>query len=118
MNIRPILIIEDDQCIRELLQEALEEEGYLVWTAVNGQDGLNKMGSLTKPCLVLLDMMMPVMGGREFLNSLLADQTLASIPVIVISAIADSENTVGATTFLRKPPDLETIVQLAEQYCS
>jgi CheY-like chemotaxis protein len=115
---KPILIVEDDPDIRETLQEALEEEGYLVWTAENGQVGYDRIGEATKPSLVLLDLMMPIMDGRVFLNLVMADIDLAKIPVVVISAVASDENTLGARSFIRKPPDLKQILDLAEQYCA
>jgi CheY-like chemotaxis protein len=60
-----ILVVEDDFSIRETLVEVLELVDYKVVTASNGKEGIEKLQQGLKPCLVLLDMMMPVMGGRE-----------------------------------------------------
>lgn len=117
-KIKTILVVEDDFSIRETIAEALESEGYGVAVAVNGAEGLQRMRELPKPCLVLLDMMMPLMGGREFLDAILTDAHLAPIPVLVVSAIADSQNTRGAAGFIKKPPDLDLLLKMVEQFTS
>lgn len=106
-----ILVIEDDYIIRELFRELLESEGYIVMTAKNGQEGLEKVGLNPKPSLVLLDMLMPIMGGREFLDTMLKDETLAGIPVLFISASACDANTQGSAGLMKKPVDLESLLE-------
>jgi CheY-like chemotaxis protein len=112
-----ILVVEDDQDIRETIETALEMEGYSVATAVNGQEALNYLRISAKPNLVLLDMMMPIMGGREFLDILLSDVVLAPIPVFILSAVANDKNTQGAVGFIKKPADLDVILKMVEKYC-
>lgn len=114
--VQTILVVEDDLNIRETVKDALESEGYFVVTASNGKEGLTCVKQVPKPCLVLLDMMMPLMSGREFLDAILADSMLAPIPVLVVSAIADPQNTRGAVGFLKKPPDLELLLKLVAQF--
>ncbi len=75
-----------------------------------------KIKGVSKPCLVILDMIMPIMGGREFLDIVLSQATLAPIPVLFVSATATRENTVGAVDFLRKPIDLDLLLKLVEHY--
>lgn len=116
-NCDTILIIEDDFDIREALKDALELEGYHVLTAKNGKEGLETLLTVASPCLVLLDMMMPVMGGREFLHELKKDATLMPIPVFIVSAIADKVNTDGAVGFIKKPADLDVVLKMVERYC-
>ena len=116
-NCETILVIEDDRDIREALKESLELEGYHVLAANNGKEGLDILKTLVTPCLVLLDMMMPVMGGREFLNELKKDATLMPIPVFIVSAIADKVNTEGAVGFIKKPADLDVVLKMVERYC-
>lgn len=111
---KTILIVEDDYCIREIFKEVLEIEDYNVVTANNGLEGLKKIRQ-QKPNLVLLDMMMPIMNGREFLNVVLADGELAPIPVIVVSASADNKSAQGARAFLNKPTDLHTLLDLVAE---
>ena len=110
---RPIVLVEDDEAIRETFCELLEEEGYRVLTANNGREALAVLDSLHgEPCLVLLDMMMPVMDGWEFLGALRTDQH--DIPVVVISAVAEA--TAGAVRVVRKPVDIDTLLDAVHQY--
>ena len=112
-----ILVVEDDQDIRETIKDFLEMEHYRVLTANNGSEALLVLMSGVKPSLVLLDMMMPIMGGREFLDIILKDSALAPIPVFVLSAIADSKNTEGAAGFIKKPADLEVLSKMVRSFC-
>jgi CheY-like chemotaxis protein len=114
--IKTILVVEDDYSIREALREALELEGYLVATAQNGQEGLERMRKIPKPCLVLLDMMMPIMDGRQFLDGMLADVVLAPIPVVIVSAALGSQSILGAAAFIKKPVDLDVLLKLVAHY--
>lgn len=107
---KTVLVVEDDRDIRWALTEGLESEGYNVVTAQDGREGLDKVRLEPRPHLVLLDFMMPVMTGREFLDHLLADQALKSIPVVIVSATTGSFSTQGATEVLRKPFDLDILL--------
>jgi two-component system chemotaxis response regulator CheY len=111
-----ILIVEDDLSIRETLKDALESEGYRVVTAVNGKDGLEKIKLLPHPSLVLLDMLMPIMDGRAFLDAVLADHDLAPIPVIIVSADIEEKNKIGAKNYMKKPADLNLLLQWIDAY--
>jgi len=108
-----IMIVEDDDDIRELLAEMLGDQGYGVLTARNGRHGLDLLqGKRPPPCVVLLDLMMPVMDGWEMRAEMLAVPELASIPVVVVSGAADVQDqsdALCATRVLTKPvkwPDL------------
>ena len=79
-----ILVVEDDPNVRGLLQTLLNSEGYDVVTASDGLAGLVKL-STAKPALMLLDLMMPDLGGVRVLEELRADPTLADVPVIVVT---------------------------------
>jgi two-component system response regulator CpxR len=111
-----VLVVEDDIIIRENLRDALEMEGYKVFTAANGKEGLEKLKLIPQPALVLLDMMMPVMNGREFLDVILADHMLAAIPVIIVSADIDESKKVGSKAYLKKPVDLDLLLQWVSRY--
>ena len=113
---KKILVVEDDFSIRELMKDVLEGEGYAVSSAENGFDALQILRGQTNHALVILDMTMPVMSGREFLDALLADHKIAKIPVLVVSAVAEERNTVGAVGFVRKPVDLNVLLALVEKY--
>jgi CheY-like chemotaxis protein len=83
---KSILIVEDDDDVREALAAFLEGEGYPVVEARDGQEALRCLRSTTEFCLILLDLFMPVMNGWSFRREQLNDAKLASIPVVVISA--------------------------------
>ena len=83
---RPILVVEDEQDIREAVSDLLEMEGYAVATACNGQEALRMLDGPADPCLILLDVMMPVMDGHTFMERLRADGAHQHIPVVITSA--------------------------------
>jgi CheY-like chemotaxis protein len=109
---RPILIVEDDEAIRESLRDVLELEGYNVVEAENGRDALDLIESGLAPCLVLLDLMMPVMGGAEFLGVVRATPSLTSLAVIVVSAWppAAIDLPTPSQGFIKKPVDLDALL--------
>src|SRR3954469_1683244 len=87
MCTKTLMVVDDDTVIRESLADVLQEEGYSVVTAIHGEDALTKLrGGMPVPCLILLDLMMPVMTGGEFFAAQQADPAIAGIPVVVISA--------------------------------
>lgn len=116
-NCHSILVVEDDEDIRNVLVDLLETEGYHTEAAVNGKDALELLAEIPKPCLVLLDMMMPIMNGRQFLDEVMKSSILAPIPVLIVSAIADKTNTEGAVGFLKKPIDIDVILSMVSKYC-
>ncbi len=113
-----ILVVEDDDDIRNVMIDVLESEGYHAVAAANGKEALDLLHTISKPCLVLLDMMMPIMNGREFLDKIMEDSILAPIPVLIVSAVADKTNTKGAVGFLKKPVDIEMVLKMVNQYCN
>jgi DNA-binding response OmpR family regulator len=84
-----VLVVEDDPSVRGLLQTLLTSEGYGVSTASDGLGGLGQATS-THPSLVLLDLMMPDLGGARVLEQMRVDPELADIPVIVVTGQVDS----------------------------
>lgn len=79
-----ILLIEDEEIMIGLLQKKLSQEGYEVWVARDGMEGLKTMREIG-PDLILLDIVMPKMGGLELMEEMAKDQTLKKIPVVIIS---------------------------------
>lgn len=116
-NLHSILVVEDDNALRGLIAELLEIEGYQVSQAANGQEALDILDTISKPCLVLLDMMMPVMNGRVFLDKVMANASLAPIPILVVSAIADRANIKGTIGLMSKPIDTDALLKVVAQYC-
>ena len=112
-----ILVVEDDDDIRSVILDLLESEGYKTMAATNGKEALDVLNSSPRPCLVLLDMMMPIMNGREFLDIVMKDSMLAPLPVLIVSAVADVSNSKGSIGFLKKPIDIDVILEVVGQYC-
>ena len=114
---RPILVVEDDEDIRETLQMYLQSSGYDVATAANGQEALDVLTETEPPCLILLDMMMPVMDGWKFLAALGERETLAAVPVVVVTAYAEKKPTDRVQEVLRKPVDVRALMETVREHC-
>lgn len=113
-----ILIIEDDADISEILKLAVEMEGYTAHTAANGQEGLLALSKTEKPCLILLDLMMPFMDGWAFAEALEKDPNLNTIPFVVVTAFAESAiNIKKARDIINKPVDLELLRSILKNIC-
>ena len=116
MECSGVLIIEDEQEIRDTLRELFEFEGYKVLTAENGAEGLRMLQEIRRPCIILLDILMPVMNGWEFLEARQRNQELASIPVAILSGIAEKPDSIpGVTFFFRKPVNFERLLKLVDE---
>ena len=116
-----VLVVEDDADLRAAVADILEDEGFEVHVAENGQDALTELGELgtlgRRPCLVLLDLMMPVMDGFTFMERLLADPGLRELPVVVLSASV-KEPPRGARAMLRKPFEIPLLLDTVAGYCA
>jgi CheY-like chemotaxis protein len=111
--------VDDHDDVRDGLAFLVRTEGYAVETARDGRDALQKMRD-AKPCLILLDLMMPDMSGEEFRGEQLADEELRDIPVVVISAAEDVRKVserIGAVAWAAKPVDMRTLAALVSKYC-
>jgi CheY-like chemotaxis protein len=106
-----ILVVEDDQAIREVLTEVLRFEVFDALGAANGREALNLMEGKEAPSLIILDLMMPVMNGWEFLDCIHQTPALASVPVIVASAgLSRPGGSDSGVDFMRKPIDLDEFI--------
>ena len=108
-------VVDDEPEIREVIAETLELTGYRVSAAPNGKVALEQ-AKVDRPDLFVLDLMMPVMSGWQFLEAQRRDPELAPIPVIVVTAATDS-HVEGAAVLLRKPFDLDALVTAATRLC-
>jgi len=107
-----VLVIDDDAETRELLRVALTGAGYNVATASSGRDALDHLRSHAQTCVVLLDLMLPVMDGLHFRTAQLHDRSLAWIPVVVMSGAVDADKQardLGAVRLFRKPLNLDEV---------
>jgi CheY-like chemotaxis protein len=114
-----VLIVEDNYPLRVTLASVLEEEDYRVVTASNGAMAIQLLQGTTRPALVILDLMLPIISGWEVLSYLQHNQACADIPVVVLSAIADDPSRqpnvlVGA--IVPKPIDLDTLLMLMDRF--
>ena len=115
-----VLVIEDDPTIREVLIEVLGEHGYEAVGASNGREALDALASTSdRPCVILLDLMMPIMDGRSFREEQMLQPDLSGIPVIVISAHLDHAVTadLNCAAYLRKPVKLSDVLEQVREYC-
>ena len=115
-----VLVVEDDREIRESIVDVLEAEGYRVVSAPNGKEGLARLRELEEPCLILLDLMMPIMSGGEFLALVRKDDALAAIPVVIVSAWQnEAAQLAGAAQgYVKKPIALDTLLATVSRFCS
>ncbi len=110
---RKILVVDDDADVRSSLQEVLEDEGFSVTVAGDGQEALRRLEGGLTPDVILLDLMMPVMDGIQFRTKQLARPRLCSIPVVVLSAqsnVRDLHHQMRCAGALRKPVRLEELL--------
>lgn len=106
-----VLIVDDDADIRAVLSEFLEDEGYAVVTAVDGADALRYLRTQAPPTMVLLDLMMPVMDGFQFREEQRGDASIASIPVVIMTASGAFEPSVfGVDDIVAKPIELDRLL--------
>jgi CheY-like chemotaxis protein len=112
-----VLVVDDDGDSRDATRWVLEEEGYNVEVASNGQVALDRLGSQPRPTLVLLDLMMPVMDGSSLLTAIEASAELSSIPVVLMTASRPDLPTSGLRyPLLRKPFGLEALMTLVMEH--
>jgi DNA-binding response OmpR family regulator len=114
-----VLVVEDDAETRDLLKNFLEIEGFTVRLAADGREGLARLHETPLACVVLLDLMMPVMDGWQFRRAQQADELVAGIPVVVVSAVGARDRVEGlqAAAYLPKPIDLDRLLATIDQIC-
>jgi CheY-like chemotaxis protein len=112
----PIFVVDDDIDLRETLGELLEDEGYATHLCQNGRGALDLLRSGVRPCLILLDLMMPEMSGWQFREEQLRDESLREIPVIVMTASRGFDGaSLAASEILLKPVGIVEILAAVER---
>ncbi|MGE0872738.1 MAG: response regulator [Kofleriaceae bacterium] len=119
---RGVLVVEDDAGIRESIIQVLDDNEFASTGAENGAVALERLRASqgAHPCLILLDMMMPIMDGKRFRLSQQDDPALAGIPVVVLTAHPSGERTardLDVAGFLKKPVDLQDLLNVVQRYC-
>lgn len=107
-----ILFVDDDADVQEVVRVALTADGYSVASASGARDAIDYLRSHAETCAIVLDLMLPGLGGAEFRRIQLRDRSLAWIPVVVASAAIDAERIardLGAAAFVPKPLDLDEL---------
>ncbi|MBA3820902.1 MAG: response regulator [Deltaproteobacteria bacterium] len=115
-----ILIVEDDVDLREAICDVLTEAEYQVTGASDGHEALEALRApgAPRPCVILLDLMMPVMSGYEFRDAQKADPDLADIPVVVMSARWSGKDEIDADEFIPKPIEVDRVLAALRRLCS
>ena len=107
-----VLVVDDEPMVRETLGQVLSDEGYVVDLAVDGETALDRVHA-AKPDVILLDLMMPGMNGRQFLQTLRDDPTYATVSVLIMTAVHGLEinlATFGASELVEKPFDIDELL--------
>lgn len=116
-KLKTILVIEDDHDTRVSMRQQLEAEGYFVFSAANGQQGIEILKRIKPPCLILLDLVMPVMDGESFVKAIESDPNLHMIPVVLVTAFPDKAKPLIASALVEKPINLKTLLDVVQRYC-
>ena len=119
---RTVLLIDDESNIRKVTRLRLEVEGYTVLTAARGEVGLS-LAKMERPDVILLDVLMPHMDGREVLRRLKADPETQDIPVVMLTVVGTEDELFepigpGAVVHVTKPYESEDLVQKVKQVLS
>jgi CheY-like chemotaxis protein len=119
---RPVLVVEDHDDTREMVELFLRQDGYVVTTAANGAEALERV-QRDAPCLILLDVTMPVMDGPTFARRLhqSTDAQLASTPIVLLTAVpnaAQLQREVGALAVIEKPVSFDNVAAMVARHCS
>ncbi len=118
-----VLLVEDERDLREITREVIEDTGRPVAEAANGKEAQEYLRAATPPCLILLDLMMPVMNGWDFLAWLAAQpEPLASVPVVIVSAasldrLTSTLQTAQTAGLIQKPYNHEDLLRALNRFC-
>lgn len=116
-----ILLIDDDADMRDTMTDVLRDEGYDVIAVAGGREALRLLEEGARPALILLDMMMPGMDGRQFRAEQTKNREWAAIPTVVFSAyvnVAETASAIGAAGGLQKPVRMEALLELVGRFVS
>lgn len=115
-----VLVVEDDDDIRDSIVELLALRGFDAVAATNGREALDQLAAGLLPCLIILDLMLPVVSGWEFRAQQLADPRFSQIPILILSGaenLAAESRQLQAVAFESKPVQVNRLFKTIEQYC-
>ena len=110
-----LLIVDDEREIRESLEEFFQDEGFVVTTAANGAEALARLNEADAPCVVLLDLLMPVLSGNEVYQAMQKEPRLTQIPVIVMTS--DPSRAPSGLPIVKKPMNLARLLSTVRARC-
>jgi len=118
----PVLVVEDHDDREDVVESILRHAGYKVATAVHGRDALDQLEAGLRPCLILLDLSMPVMDGVTFARALhgVEDSNVAATPIVLLTAqfdVAVVMKTIGALDIIRKPVAFDRLLETVNRLC-
>ena len=111
-----IRVIDDEEDLRAMMREVLQRAGYDVATAGDGAEGLLALSGITRPCLIILDLLMPGVNGWDFYAEIRSRPTSAQIPVIVHTS-SPSEASAGVDSVLQKPTSMSKLLSAVQHNC-
>lgn len=115
---KPVLIVDDEEGIRDMLKTAFSLYDYPVQLAANGSEAIASLETKERPGMIVLDYMMPVMDGKKFAEELARRGDLAKIPVILVTAFPNEASRIPlAVQVMEKPFDLEALLDAAKEFC-
>lgn len=112
-----VLVVEDEEDLREMIREALELNGYAVVAAEDGHQALAQLARIQHLCLVLIDLLMPGMNGWDLFEELRRRPELEQVPVVVYSSVSERAPS-GVTRVLRKPLTFGELLSTVREYCA
>jgi len=113
-----VLVVEDEEESRTTLMQILEFEGFSVVGCANGREALDYLTQSQHPCLIIMDIRMPVMDGTQLRSALLRDPRLGKIPIIIVTAMDPSAaHALAARRVFRKPVDVDALMVAVRQNC-
>jgi CheY-like chemotaxis protein len=110
-----ILIVDDETDIRETLEDFLTDEGFSVRSAADGAAALRVLEERELPCVVILDLIMPVVDGNEVIEAMKKDERLCNLPVIITTS--DPDRAPRGIALMRKPVSLQSLLAAVEPLC-
>jgi CheY-like chemotaxis protein len=111
-EVRPLLLVDDNEDIRDVFKVWLDLEGFPLVTHANGKDGLKYLEAGHQPCAVLVDYTMPDMMGVEFVKEVRSRGLIEDVPVYIFSAHTQIQHVDGAAGWIRKPVDLDEVLKI------
>jgi two-component system, chemotaxis family, chemotaxis protein CheY len=118
----PVLLVDDHEDARNIVRRYLELSGYSVTTAIHGEDALDKIAKGVRPCLILLDVSMPVMDGPTFAERLrrIPDRDLAETPIVLLTGSFDTHSAQSrsrAVDVIHKPVSFDQMTRMVDRHC-